>query len=126
MPNIKSAKKRVLVILDECAEWVDQYSSAKDPRISRFWSWLRHTSKRSQDVFIVVQRREYLNKVVRILVSRWIWVNDLAVFKLPVLKCRFPFCGGLVMRNIYDIQAFTRHYRAVRRGAVRRAVCRWV
>lgn len=97
-------KKRVLVILDEVAEWVDQYSSAKDPRINRFWSWLRHSSKRSQDVFIVVQRPDYLNKVVRILISRWIWVHDLAVFRLPVLKMRFPFCGSLVMRNIFDGQ----------------------
>lgn len=103
-PRGSGGKKRVLVILDEVAEWVDQYSSAKDPRINRFWSWLRHSSKRSQDVFIVVQRPDYLNKVVRILISRWIWVHDLAVFRLPVLKMRFPFCGSLVMRNIFDGQ----------------------
>lgn len=103
-PRGSGGKKRVLIILDEAAEWVDQYSSAKDPRIQRFWSWLRHSSKRSQDVFIIVQRPDYLNKVVRILISRWIWVNDLAVYRLPVVKLRFPFCGGLVMRNIYDRQ----------------------
>lgn len=101
-PRGSGGGKRVLVILDECAEWIDQYSSAKDPRIQRLWSWLRHSSKRSQDVFIIVQRPDYLNKVVRILISRWIWVNDLAVWRLPVLKMRVPFCGGLVMRNIYD------------------------
>ena len=101
-PRGSGGKKRVLIILDECAEWVDQYSSAKDPRISRLWSWLRHSSKRSQDVFIVVQRPDYLNKVIRILITRWIWVHDLAVYRIPVLKMRFPFCGGLVMRNIFD------------------------
>lgn len=101
-PRGSGGKKRVLVVLDECAEWIDQYSSAKDPRIARLWSWLRHSSKRSQDVFIIVQRPDYLNKVVRILISRWIWVNDLAVWRLPVLKMRVPFCSGLVMRNIYD------------------------
>lgn len=103
-PRGSGGKKRVLVILDECAEWVDQYSSAKDPRISRLWSWLRHSSKRSQDVFIVVQRPDYLNKVIRILISRWIWVNDLATYRIPVLKLRFPFCAGYVMRNIFDGQ----------------------
>lgn len=101
-PRGSGGKKRVLVILDECAEWVDQYSSAKDPRISRLWSWLRHSSKRSQDVFIIVQRPDYLNKVVRILISRWIWVHDLAVWRIPTVKIRIPFCSGLVMRNIYD------------------------
>lgn len=101
-PRGSGGKKRVLVILDECAEWIDQYSSAKNPSIARFWSWLRHSSKRSQDVFIIVQRPDYLNKVVRILVSRWIWVNDLAVYKLPVVKIRIPFCSSFVMRNIFD------------------------
>ena len=101
-PRGSGGKKRVLVILDECAEWIDQYSSAKNPSIARFWSWLRHSSKRSQDVFIIVQRPDYLNKVVRILISRWIWVNDLAVYKLPVVKMRIPFCAGYVMRNIFD------------------------
>lgn len=101
-PRGSGGRKRVLVILDECAEWVDQYSSAKDPRIARLWSWLRHSSKRSQDVFLIVQRPDYLNKVLRILVSRWIWVNDLAVYRLPYFKIRVPFCSGFVMRNIYD------------------------
>lgn len=101
-PRGSGGKKRVLVILDECAEWIDQYSSAKNPSIARFWSWLRHSSKRSQDVFIIVQRPDYLNKVVRILISRWIWVNDLAVYKLPYLRIRIPFCSGYVMRNIFD------------------------
>ena len=87
-PRGRGGDKRVLVILDECAEWIDQYSSAKDPRISRFWSWLRHSSKRSQDVFIIVQRPDYLNKVVRILISRWVMVADLATYRLPVLRRR--------------------------------------
>ena len=101
-PRGSRGDKRVLVILDECAEWIDQYSSAKDPRISRFWSWLRHSSKRSQDVFIVVQRPDYLNKVVRILISRWVMVADLATYRIPVLRLRFPFMSGFVMRNVYD------------------------
>lgn len=101
-PRGHGGDKRVLVILDECAEWIDQYSSAKNPRIFRLWSWLRHSSKRSQDVFIIVQRPDYLNKVVRILISRWIIVADLATYRLPVLRCRFPFMSGYVMRNVYD------------------------
>lgn len=101
-PRGSGGRKRVLVILDECAEWVDQYSSAKDPRISRLWSWLRHSSKRSQDVFVVVQRPDYLNKVIRILISRWIWVNDLAVWRIPILRARLPFCGNLILRSIFD------------------------
>lgn len=101
-PRGSGGRLRVLVILDEVAEWFDQYSSAKDPKVKRIWSWLRHSSKRSQDVFIVCQRQEYINKVVRILIARWIWVDDLAVYRVPILKMRLPFCGGFVMQNVFD------------------------
>lgn len=101
-PRGSGGRLRVLVILDEVAEWIDQYSNAKDPRIKRLWSWLRHSSKRSQDVFIICQRQEYINKVVRILIARWIWVDDLAVYRVPFLKMKIPFCGGLVMQNVFD------------------------
>lgn len=101
-PRGSGGKRRVIVILDEVAEWIDQYSSAKDPKIKRLWSWLRHTSKRSQDIVIICQRQEYINKVVRTLIARWIWVDDMAVWRIPKLRCRLPFCRSLVMQRVYD------------------------
>jgi len=94
--------KRVLVILDECAEWFDQYSNLKSPSIKRVMSWLRHTSKRSQDVVFIVQRREYLNKSFRILVSRWVTVDDLAVWRIPGIKLRVPFMSDFCMAVVFD------------------------
>lgn len=101
-PRGSGGKRRVVIILDEVAEWIDQYSSAKDPRIKRLWSWLRHSSKRSQDVVIICQRQEYINKVVRTLIARWIWVDDMAVWKVPKIRCKIPFCSNLVMQRVYD------------------------
>lgn len=101
-PRGSGGDRRVIVVLDEVAEWLDQYSNAKDPRIRRLWSWLRHSSKRSQDVVIVCQRQEYINKVVRTLIARWIWVDDLAVYRIPKFHIRIPFMGGFVMQNVYD------------------------
>lgn len=100
-PRGSGGNKRVVVLLDEVAEWFDQYSSTSD-KVKRFLSWLRHTSKRSQDVVLIVQRREYLAKSLRILVARWVWCEDLAVFRLPVIKIHIPFCRHLVMRNVRD------------------------
>ena len=94
--------RRVLCVFDECAEWFDQYANAKSPQIQRLWSWLRHSSKRSQDVFLIVQRPDYLHKVLRILVARWLQVNDLAVWRLPLLKMRLPFMSGYVVASPYD------------------------
>lgn len=102
-PRGSGGKRRVVVVLDECAEFFDQYSSTKD-QVRTFMSWLRHSSKRSQDVILVVQRQEYLAKSVRSLVARWIWVDDLAVWRVPAIKIRLPFCGGLVMQNVFDRQ----------------------
>lgn len=101
-PRGTDGGKRVLVILDECAEWFDQYSNLKSKSISRVMSWLRHSSKRSQDVVFIVQRREYLNKSFRILVSRWVSVDDLAIWRIPVLRLRMPFMGSFCMANIFD------------------------
>lgn len=95
--------KRVLVIMDECAEWIDQYTSTQtSPRIKRFLSWLRHSSKRSQDVILIVQRLDYLNKNIRLLISKWLVVDDLRVWRLPVVKTTLPFMGGYVMQRVFD------------------------
>ena len=101
-PRGSGGKKRVLVILDECAEWFDQYSNMKDKGISRVMSWLRHSSKRSQDVIFIVQRREYLQKNFRILVSRWVCVDDLAVWRVPFLKMHLPFMGWACLARVFD------------------------
>lgn len=101
-PRGSGGNRRVIVILDEVAEWFDQYASAKDSKIQKIWSWLRHSSKRSQDVVIICQRQEYIHKVVRTLIARWIWVDDLAVYRVPKIKIKVPFCSGLVMQNVFD------------------------
>lgn len=100
-PRGSGGKKRVVVVLDEVAEWFDQYSGSSQ-QVRGFLSWLRHSSKRGQDVILIVQRKEYLAKSLRILVARWVWCEDLAVWRVPVLRIRLPFCGGLVMRNVSD------------------------
>lgn len=100
-PRGSGGSRRVLVILDEVAEWFDQYAGSS-PQVRKFLSWLRHSSKRGQDVVLVVQRKEFLAKSLRILVARWVWVEDLAVWRLPKIRMRLPFCKGLVMRYVSD------------------------
>lgn len=100
-PRGSGGNKRVVVVLDEVAEWFDQYSGTSS-QVRSFLSWLRHSSKRGQDVMLIVQRKEYLAKSLRILVARWIWCEDLAVWRVPILRFRIPFCRGLVMRSVTD------------------------
>lgn len=102
-PRGSGGKRRVIVVLDECAEWFDQYA-VQTVAVKRMLSWLRHSSKRSQDVFLVVQRMDFLSKSLRILVERWVWVDDLATYRLPVVRMRLPFCGGWIMQNMLNRQ----------------------
>lgn len=101
-PRGSGGGKRVLVILDECAEWIDQYTDSRLPHIKRFHSWLRHSSKRSQDVILIVQRPDYLNKSIRLLVAKWLVVDDLRVWRAPVIKLRVPFMRDFVMQRVFD------------------------
>ena len=85
---------RSIIVLDECAEVFDQFSSAKDAKISRFLSWLRHSSKLGQDVFLIVQSQNFLNKSLRLLVARWVLAANAEYVRLPFLRIRVPFCKG--------------------------------
>lgn len=100
-PRGSGGTRRVLVILDEIAEWFDQYAGSS-PQVRKFLSWLRHSSKRGQDVILVCQRKEFMAKSLRILVARWIWVEDLAVWRIPKLRIHIPFCGHLCGRCVRD------------------------
>lgn len=101
-PRGSHGGKRVLIVFDECAEWFDQYASGKDVRVKQLMSWIRHSSKRSQDVFLIVQRMDYLQKSLRILISKWVIVDDMSFWRMPVLRCRMPFMRGFVMQRHFS------------------------
>ena len=92
---------RSVIIIDECAEFFDQYSSGS-PYVKRFLSWLRHSSKRGQFVFLIVQKPEFINKSLRLLIQKWIVCDDMEQMRLPWFKCRIPFTRGLVARRLFD------------------------
>ena len=92
---------RSCIVIDECAEFFDQYSSTS-PQVKSFLSWLRHSSKRGQFVFLIVQQPEFIAKALRLLVNKWIVCFDLEQVRLPIIRIRLPFCGGFVARKVFD------------------------
>lgn len=92
---------RSVIVVDECAEFFDQYSS-NSPYLKSFLSWLRHSSKRGQFVFLIVQKPEFISKSLRLLINKWIVCDDMEQFRLPYFKCRIPFTKGYVARRIFD------------------------
>lgn len=89
---------RACIIIDECAEFFDQFSTTSSS-LKNFLSWLRHSSKRGQMVFLIVQQPEFIAKSLRLIINRWIVCVDMDAFRLPVLRLKIPFavawCGGV-------------------------------
>lgn len=100
-PRGSSSPFRSAIIVDECAEFFDQYSSSS-PFLKNFLSWLRHSSKRGQFVFLIVQQPEFIAKSLRLLVNKWIVCVDMAQFRLPVLRCCVPGTSNYVWRRLFD------------------------
>lgn len=109
-PRGSKSPYRVLICIDEAAEFLDQYQSSS-PIKKSFLSWLRHSSKRGQFVCLIVQREEYLVKDARILVSRWVRCDDMATLSLPILRIKNPLWHDYVRRIVFD-----KDHRLVSRG----------
>lgn len=92
---------RSVIVIDEVAEFFDQYSSSS-PLLKQFLSWLRHSSKRGQFVFLIVQQPEFIAKSLRLLVNKWIVCQDMQQSRLPFIKIRPPFLGDFVLRRVFD------------------------
>lgn len=100
-PRGSSDPFRSLIVIDECAEFFDQFSSTSLV-LKNFLSWLRHSSKRGQFVFLVVQKPEFIAKSLRLLINKWIVCDDMDQFRLPVLKVKIPFTSDYVSRRVFD------------------------
>ena len=100
-PRGSSDPYRVAIVIDECAEFFDQYSGASY-QVKQFLSWLRHSSKRGQFVFAIVQKPEFIAKPLRLLINRWIMCDDMEQFRLPFLRLKLPFLAQYVRRLMFD------------------------
>lgn len=92
---------RVCIVLDEVAEFFDQ-NSFSSPVLKSFMSWLRHSSKRGQFVFLITQKPEFIAKSLRLLINMWIMCDDMAQVTLPFFKICLPFTSGTVRRILFD------------------------
>lgn len=100
-PRGSPSSFRSCIVIDECAEFFDQYSSTS-PQVRTFLSWLRHSSKRGQFVFLIVQKPEFIAKSLRLLINKWIVCTDMQQMKIPLFRIHPPFCGDFVMRRVFD------------------------
>ena len=101
-PRGTPGNKRVAVILDELPELLSQYTSGKEYWVTVFLSWLRMTSKNGQYVFVITQDPSFIMKPVRLLCAYWLKCEDMAEFRIPVLRLKIPFFRDFVSRRLYN------------------------
>lgn len=109
-PRGSGGRNRVFIFIDEVAEFFDQYSN-NSPILRRFLSWLRHSSKRGQWVFLIVQHPNFISADLRRLINWWVRCDDMDNFRVPVIRLKMPFLGGSVKRVVID-----RNFQVVSRG----------
>lgn len=100
-PRGSGGSDRSIIVIDEVAEFFDQYSSSSH-QLKQFTSWLRHSSKRGQWVFLIVQQPEFIAKSLRKLINSWIMCDDLDNYRIPGVRIRLPFLSGFVRRLVLD------------------------
>jgi len=84
------ASWRVMVAIDESAEWLDAYLPGSTGRVEDICGWLRHSDKRGQDVHLIIQHPRLLHKRAAQLVHRWWICTDMSKFHVPGLAMTTP------------------------------------
>jgi hypothetical protein len=93
--------RRVLVVIDESAEWFSSLDSSK--QLKEWVSWLRHSDKLGTDIYFIVQDLSMLHKQGRLLINRMIVCIDMAKFKFPIICCQpFPWLNKYIRLIEHD------------------------
>lgn len=96
-------KRRVLLVIDESAEFFSSLQLDDKIRLHTWYSWLRHSDKIGTDVFFIVQDFSQLNKQGRLLSQRTTYCYDMDKFKLPIIFCNpFFWTWGKIRIATYD------------------------
>lgn len=80
--------RRIMLVIDEAGEWF----SGVLPKNStaQFAAWLRQTDKNGQDIYLIVQDPSILAKQGRVLAARWMYMRNMANWRIPGLGWKLP------------------------------------
>lgn len=89
----------ISIFVDESAEWLDAYLPGGSGRVAGICSWLRQSSKRGQDVFLIIQHPSMMHKRARTVCHRWLWFTNMAEWRIPKVGWRLPppWCNHFMM-----------------------------
>lgn len=93
---------KVYIFLDEVSSIFDSMMSAADGGVKAVASWARHTEKRGQMLYLIMQFPSELHKRLRVHITQYIQCINTSSVKIPLLGCGLPwFAKGMCIRIDY-------------------------
>jgi hypothetical protein len=97
---IGRVKGRCLVVMDEAAERLGVTGHGRE--IEEFHSVLRQSRKLGTDFILVIQRVSFLDRRVRLLADRVLWIIDGRYYRVPGVGIRLPWLAPFVIASELD------------------------
>lgn len=92
-------KDKVFIFLDEISSIFDSMISAADGGVKAVAAWARHTEKRGQMLYLVMQFPSELHKRLRVHITQYIQCINTKNVKIPLIGTGLPwFMQGLLIR----------------------------
>lgn len=99
-PNYE--RDKVYIFLDEISSIFDSMISAADGGVKAVAAWARHTEKRGQMLYLIMQFPSELHKRLRTHITQYIQCINTSSVKIPLLGCGLPwFLHGFIIRLDY-------------------------
>lgn len=81
---------KVFIYLDEVSSLFDSMISASDEGVKAVATWARHTEKRGQMMYLIMQFATELHKRLRSHVTEYLHCTNTSSLRLPLVGWRFP------------------------------------
>lgn len=80
----------VYIYLDEVSSIFDAMTSGAAESIKSVAAWARHTEKRGQILYLIMQFENELHKRLRVHITEYIYCKNMSRVTIPVLRCHLP------------------------------------
>lgn len=88
------------IVLDEVSSLFDSLIHASDSSVQKVATWARHTRKRGQEVYLIMQFASELHKRLRNHVTGYVLCTNSSDIRVPVVGLKLPwFLRGLSIRT---------------------------
>lgn len=80
----------VYIYLDEASSIFDAMTSGASESIKKVAAWARHTEKRGQMLYLIMQFENELHKRLRVHITEFIYCKNMSKVVVPILRCHLP------------------------------------